>query len=242
MSEAFILRRGGSGSLAGGGGAPEFTYTGDYEFIDDGDRNWRIKFLSSGTLKFTKLGNADGGIDLFLMGGGGSGGQGELYYAGGGGREGKVKTAKGVIIQTQIPYTIVVGAGGTSSAASGSSIAFGQTAAGGERGTNAVSPGARGQDSSVREFEEATGARLGGNGGTGGGSSKDFVLTYPGDGGLPYGGKGGVFGNSWSTPGHGTPGPANTGAGGGGGGGCTYTASVSGAPGGSGIIIIRNPR
>ena len=242
MSEAFLLRRGGSGSLAGGGGAPEFTYTGNYELIDDGNRNWRIKFYSSGTLKFTKLGNADEGIDVFLMGGGGSGGQGELYYAGAGGKEGNTKTAKRIIVQTQIPYTIEVGAGGTADNASGSSSAFGQSAAGGARGASAVAPGTKGQDSTVREFGEANGARLGGNGGTGGGSSKDFVLTHAGTGGLPYGGAGGTFGNSWSTPGHGTPGPANTGAGGGGGGGCTYSAWISGAAGGSGIIIIRNAR
>ena len=37
-----------------------YTYTGDHEKIDDGSGNWRIKFKSSGTLKFTNLGKWDG--------------------------------------------------------------------------------------------------------------------------------------------------------------------------------------
>ena len=242
MSEAFILRRGGTGALRGGGSAPEFTYTGNYEQIDDGNRNWRIKFLTSGTLTFTTLGNADGGIDVFLMGGGGSGGYGQLYYAGGGGKEGGIKTARGLTVQTQTPYEIVVGAGGSRKGDGEMSEAFGETAAGGEHGKDGVSPGKAGTDSTVKAFEEENGESLGGNGGNGGGSTADFVLISAGKGGKPYGGKGGKYGNSWTTPGHGTAGPANTGAGGGGGGGCTYSANIYGANGGSGIVIIRNAR
>ena len=44
MSEALIVRRGGAVSLR-----PKFTYNGTYNLLDDGDGNWRIKFLSSGT-------------------------------------------------------------------------------------------------------------------------------------------------------------------------------------------------
>ena len=48
---------------------PVYTYTGSAQFIDDGNYHWRIKFLTSGTLKFTSLGNASS-IDVFCVGGG----------------------------------------------------------------------------------------------------------------------------------------------------------------------------
>lgn len=51
------------------GGLPEYTYTGAHQLIDDGGGNWRIKFLSSGTLT---LGNKTK-VDAFLVGGGGGG-------------------------------------------------------------------------------------------------------------------------------------------------------------------------
>ena len=63
MGDAFMLHRVKTR-------IPKFTYTGNYQFIDDGSGNWRIKFLSSGTLTFTSLGNARKGIDVFLVGGG----------------------------------------------------------------------------------------------------------------------------------------------------------------------------
>lgn len=50
----------------------DFNWTGGdgtYQVRDDGDGNWRIKFLSSGT--FTPLKNMV--IDAFLVGGGGGG-------------------------------------------------------------------------------------------------------------------------------------------------------------------------
>lgn len=45
-------------------------YTGDYQIIDDGDGNWRVKFLTSGT--FTAV--SDLLIDVFAVGGGGASG------------------------------------------------------------------------------------------------------------------------------------------------------------------------
>lgn len=33
---------------------PEFSYTGTFTTIDDGNGNWRVKFLPSGTLTFVK--------------------------------------------------------------------------------------------------------------------------------------------------------------------------------------------
>ena len=76
---------------------PEFTYTGDYEIVDDSDNpisdfanwknNWKIRFLTSGTLTFTKLNGWNGQLDVFLVGGGG-GACGTNSGAGGGGAAG----------------------------------------------------------------------------------------------------------------------------------------------------------
>ena len=67
-------------ALTAGGGSDisvpiigkHFNWTGGdgtYRVIDDGDKNWRIKFLSSGV--FTTL--KDMTIDVFLVGAGGGG-------------------------------------------------------------------------------------------------------------------------------------------------------------------------
>ena len=78
---------------------PTFTYTGSYEIVDDAGNvldessesdmqteNWKIRFLTSGTLNFSKLGNAYNGIDVFLVGGGG--GYGLNVKGGNGGSDG----------------------------------------------------------------------------------------------------------------------------------------------------------
>ena len=49
---------------------PEFTYTGQYEKFQVDKKNWKIRFLTSGTLVFPKRVPA---IDVFLVGGGGGG-------------------------------------------------------------------------------------------------------------------------------------------------------------------------
>ena len=68
------------GIFAGGGKSKDkvpvlgedFTYTGSCEVIDDSNEasgtQWRIKFLTSGTLVFAKKQT----VDLFLVGGGGT--------------------------------------------------------------------------------------------------------------------------------------------------------------------------
>ena len=99
----------------GGGGVPKFEYTGNYEYIDDGGGNWRIKFLTSGT--FTPLKAMT--IDAFLVGGGGGGMIGEAHpaypqkNAGSGGGGGKTVTVKHVTLTANTEYTIDVGAGGS---------------------------------------------------------------------------------------------------------------------------------
>lgn len=118
------------GQKGGSSGLPEFTYTGNCVLIDDGKRNWRIKFLTSGTLRFTKL---SGSLDVCLVGGG-AGGLTAGKAAGGGGR---TLTQAAIVVQTDTDYVITVGAGGAAGVDGGDSEAFNLSAAGGSKGTSA---------------------------------------------------------------------------------------------------------
>lgn len=226
---------------------PEFTYTGDYEIVNDSDEpitisegNWKIRFLTSGTLTFTNLNGAEGGIDVFLVGGGGNG---ETIRGARGGGGGYTKTVKGVSIAIATPYTVTIGASsGTSSAfgvsANGASGADGGSGGGGggsssgtsgNGGSNGgngtagnVSNGGTGQGTTTREFGESTGKLYSGGGG---GSA-----AYAGAAGDSTAGAGANFGGAAKN------GVANTG----GGGGAAYSGTAG--RGGSGIAIIRNAR
>lgn len=142
---------------------PTYTYTGQHQLINDGNFNWRIKFLTSGTLTFSSLGNATGkGLNVFLVGGGGGG---STWYGGGAGGGYTRTVYASPAINTQ--YNIVVGAGGTPGGGTGNqggtSSAFGYNAAG---GYGSCSKGG------------GTWANQGGDGGSGG--SACYWWTYPG--------------------------------------------------------------
>ena len=219
-----------------------YTYTGSHEKIDDGSGNWRIKFKSSGTLKFTNLGKWDGKLDVFCVGGGSAGGSGNWDANNGYGKAGSggyTKTQKSIQVTANTSYNIVIGAGGQSAFASGGSTsALGVTANGGTKLGNGDpqdaanigidhwgSPG-KGQGTTTREFGESTGTLYAGGGGAGGNGSAQAK------GGSGGGGNGAWNGNQ---P---TSGAANTG---GGGGGMYYNLTNVGK-GGSGIAVIRNHR
>lgn len=129
---------------------PEFTYTGTFEIVNDSDEpiavsqdNWKIRFLTSGTLTFTNLNGADGGIDVFLVGGGGGtkwSVGGKIHSGGAGG--GYTQTGKAITVTTNTPYTIDIGAGGIGAADGGTTSAFGLSASGG--GSPTSSAGAAG--------------------------------------------------------------------------------------------------
>lgn len=122
-------------SLAGGGGAPEFTYTGEFEILENG-KDWCIAFKTSGDFEISKLKGAEGGIDVFICGGGGNGGQssqgyyaGVSYYGGGGGGGGGYReTFPGILVAENTIYPIAIGG------VSGDSSAFGNTKGGGSTG------------------------------------------------------------------------------------------------------------
>ena len=239
---------------------PAYTYTGSHQLIDDGNFNWRLRLLTSGTLTFSHLGSAESrGAQAFLVGGGGGGG----FHAGGGG--GYTKTSM-VNISINTPYTIIVGAGGphdSDGGRGGTSSALGISAEGGHSGVpwdvggnggsgggdlrgiggsdggngggwdgDTGGNGGMGQGTTTREFGEASGALYAGGGGGGKADSNPPGGAAGGAGGGGHGGWGGAP----LLPAPGTP---NTG--GGGGGNYDQNAGPCG-DGGSGIVIIRNHR
>ena len=232
---------------------PEFTYTGDFEIVSDDDQpitvsqdNFKIRFLTSGTLIFKSLNGAEGGIDIFLVGGGAAGNYSWRGAGGGGG--GYTHTALAVHVQVGVEYEIVIGAGG-----------IGEKKAGGKAGgvTSAFGITANGGDAL------ASNGTYGGNGGSGGGSGKldadkdgayasagvggtdgaSGTGTYPGTGQgtttREFGESGGTLYASGGDGAQSSPAAeaANTGNGGDGGAGNNASGS-----GGSGIVIIRNAR
>lgn len=249
---------------------PEFTYTGDYEIVNDSDEpitvsqdNWKIRFLTSGTLTFTNLNGAEGGIDVFLVGGGASGG------GRGGGGGGYTKTQKSVSVNAGIEYPIIVGAGGLAPTTSnkvppnagGATSAFGLTANGGDTSTNGDYPssgGSGGGSGKVGGAGYSGGSDGSSGGGDDGGSGQGTTTREFGEsaGKLYAGGGGGgaITTNETSSGGAGgggdgggvgadprpKNGDANTGGGGGGLGNLYSSATY--ASGGSGIVIIRNAR
>lgn len=243
---------------------PEFTYTGSYEAVKDDDTvisdittynetNWKIRFLTSGTLTLSNLYGATDGIDVFLVGGGASGYDPGSNGNGGGGGGGYTTTALNKTVATGTNYTITIGDGGarkesggnaggdteafSESASGGKSASNGgaggsgggnfQTGSGGSDGANGGNNGGAGQGTTTREFGEANTRLYSGGGGAGGNNG-------PNNGGDGGGGRGGT---EQPTRYESTAGEANSGGGGGGG-----HAYMNSSAGGSGIVIIRNAR
>lgn len=232
---------------------PEFTYTGAYSLLNDGDDNWRIKFLTSGTLTFTDRTRT---VDAFLVGAGG----GAITTWEGGAGGGYTNTQFSIVLLAETGYVITIGAG-VSGGSGGQTAAFGYTAnggnvahagsganggsggggrvgtppatdpSGGEDGSDGATSypynGGVGQGTTTREFGETGGDLYAG----GGGGGCDLGQVTQGG----YGGGGNGAGNGFY---YNTAGIVNTG-GGAGGGGRVSSGSIAG---GSGIVVIRNHR
>ncbi len=224
---------------------PEFTYTGDFEIVNDSDEvitvsqdNWKIRFLTSGTLTFTNLNGAENGIDVFLVGGGGNGGtrnwnpDSNIYCHGAGGGSGYTTTEKGVTLTTGTEYQIEIGA------ATGSTSAFSLSASGGKSAGTA-----------------SRGWQNGGNGASGGGATDGVGGTDGGNGTAPRYGTAGTgqgtttreFGEEngrlYASGGNGNKtNPTVANSGNGADGRTTDDSSTSVNPGASGIVVIRNKR
>lgn len=244
---------------------PKFTYTGNYKVVnDDGEPdNWKIRFLTSGTLTFTELRSAVDGIDIFLVGGGGGGGHGVggPSGGGGGGGGGGYTNVSNTVPTVNMPYEIVIGAGGAGSGyiggggKGGSTSAFGFTASGGNGGSGSGSHtggsgGSGGGGGSVSSGNPGRGGYDGSNGfsggsGSGGKGQGTTTREFHEPSGKRYSGGGG--GGSYGNPaiggdgGGGSSGSAGSTNTGGGGGGHLRNGGY-GSNGGSGIVIIRKKR
>ena len=211
------------------GDSPLFTYTGNCTVIDEGNDNWKVKFLTDGTLRFKSNVN----IDVFLVGGGGggtSGGGGNHY--GNGGAGGYTTSSGNILVSANTDYNIVIGAGGTSGngnnrngGTGGTSSAFGVEAAGGG-GAGMGQPNTTG--GSGGSGGGGGGAKGGAGGSNGGGGSRANDSIYGHNGG---GGQGSSTREFWALD-------QNTNAtlyaGGGGGGGCSVSQGCSSGSAGSG--------
>ena len=161
-------------------------YTGNCTVIDDGNGNWRVKFLTTGTLRMSKALD----VDIFLVGGGGGGGKGfkraynvGIYsyvgWGGSGGGGGYTKTYSGINIAASTSYTITIGAGGTAQN-NGSASSF-------KQGSTVIGTAAGGKAGGTQS--------AGGAGGSGGGGGGYLVKS------TRYAGDGGSYGNSGTASG-----------------------------------------
>lgn len=224
---------------------PEFTYTGTYEIVDDNDQdisgalntaNWKIRFLTSGTLSFSKLYGASDGIDIFLVGGGG-GGSGD----GGGGGGGYTATHSNINVALNTEYAISIGAAGALSSNSnggtgGSSSFDAYTVNGGKGGEGG---GGKGKGGAGGSGGAAWNNAKGGSNGSSGASTSNF------SGGAGQGTTTYEFGLDTSNL-YSSGGGTGTGANGAGlradNSGAGGHGSGSTSAGFSGIVIIRNAR
>lgn len=172
---------------------PEFTYTGNYEIVTDDDQpisnpdshqgNWKIRFLTSGVLKFKELFSAENGIDVFLVGGG----SGSVYWAAGSGsgyrkgQGGYTECQYGVSVVSGSDIYVEIGAGSPgassygSTQTSGGSTSFGAiSASGGDTQASSDNP-------SVYEFNTNSGLEYS-DGNTGENSGGGAFYNNGGDG------------------------------------------------------------
>ena len=150
----------------------DFNWTGGdgtYQVLDDGDGNWRIKLLSSGT--FTPLRNMV--IDAFLVGAGG----GKGYAHCGAGGSGYTTTVRSIVLAANTAYQITIGAAGTN----GPTTATNGTDGGTTSAFAASAPGGKGSNAG-KSSSKAVGAD-GGSGGGGLNVSGIHVNSSTADGG-----------------------------------------------------------
>ena len=152
------------------------------KITDEGDGNWFIKFLQSGTFKM--IDPATYNLDIFLVGGGGAGAWNYGFSSGGGGG-GYVKSFTYTAAK-DTEYAAVIGAGGKSVSGSaggtgGTTSIFGTSAAGGKGGGFSFN--------NSGDYGNGSGGDGGSGGGTGGWNQLDS-----GKNGGTNGGNGGQAG------------------------------------------------
>ncbi len=237
---------------------PAFTYTGSSQIVDDSNNvisspstyvgNWKIRFLSSGTLTFSDNMGISSGIDIFVVGGGGSGATGSAYignnsFGGGGGGGGAAITVKKFLASSGNSYSIVVGGSKANSSFGLNGTAYFTALAGGSASApyftdGFVIPipygaGGAGRLSGQTSYYGASSVivKAGGAGDSyGSKDSTDGNYEFNETGNKRYGAGGGSGGHGVSVNiGGFAPAPGSGGADGGGTGGkgCSYTWSTS---------------
>ena len=225
---------------------PSFTYTGSYQVVDDNDNvisspstyigNWKIRFLTSGTLTFSNSTGLDSGIDIFVVGGGGTGARGGEYImqsrGGGGGGGGAAITVIKFPAATGNSYSIVIGGNQSNSSFGLSGTAYFTALAGGTPDVPSysssgghvapVGSGGAGRLSGQTSYYGASNVIVR-TGGAGNGSAGNY--EFNGSSGKRYGAGGspGTGGVAQSSGGYSsTPGSGGADGGGRGGAGCSY--------------------
>lgn len=152
------------GFCAKGGAAVKFTYTGEYNVRDDGV----VELLTSGTIVFLE----PKVIDVFMVGGGGTGYRktSTSIWAGPGGGGGYTRTVRKVSVNANMEIPVTIGAGGATPNRSGGASGFNAiTVDGGKRAEETVGgAGGSGGGGSVRSNSDyGTGGSEGNNGESG---------------------------------------------------------------------------
>lgn len=193
------------------GGAPKFTYTGQYNVRDDGV----VELLTSGTIVFLE----PSVIDVFMVGGGGAGGgsYGSTdSFGNGGGGGGYTRTEKKMSVNGE--YSITIGQGGVplnnEDGSDGGTTTWGNITVNGGKGGDEWGKGGAGGSGGGGGVISST---SGGDGGHDGGKGSDGTSYATGGAGQGYSTKefGEIEGKLYA----------------GGGGGGRYLASSSGAGG-----------
>lgn len=193
---------------------PQFTYSGQYQTLTDGDLGWKIRFKSSGNFKLIDPETIT--IDVFLVGGGGGGGTGYIVDAAGGGGGGYTKTIKKISLKSNVNYEILIAEGGKggvkkndqysqNNGKPGGLSSFNKnTVNGGEPGKSMEYGGAGGSGGAsayctgrANDSPGFDGGTDGGNGGHSGGRGQGTTTKEFGESaGQPYAGGGGSGGSA----------------------------------------------
>ncbi len=212
-------------SYAGGVNDRIFAYSGDCEILRDNDdsNDWRIKFLSSGTLRFYV--NVE--IDAFVVGGGTAGGA-----ASSPGKGGEAVLSSGISLTSNEDYTVVIGESSKNSSfidvvatAGGTTVTAGQCEFLEEKGDSCVFA-----DNGYKGHYGANGHQtIYGGGRVASGGDCYGATVIAATAGAKNTGAGGGSGNRWENA-------CDDGT------GYKYGFGGGGALGGTGVVIIRNAR
>ena len=185
-----------------------FGYTGTMELTSDAKQ---VRFLTDGTLTMYQ----DMYVDVFLVGGGGAGGEAEYHHIGsytegwsrhnlgGGGGGGYTVTRRDLLLEAGETYTLTIGSGGGDYQVNNSTVYDGGDTVftDGDALTITAAGGKHGGDGYIYGVGHAY--AFGGNGGSGGGAGRIDETEYDGEGGTigsygPYNGAVGAGGTNGS--------------------------------------------